>query len=77
VSGAGVSVGETLRHARESHGLSVQDVADQVKLRATIVAAIESDDFSMCGGDTYARGHVRAIAAVLNLDGAILVSELA
>jgi cytoskeletal protein RodZ len=55
----------------------VQDVADQVKLRATIVAAIESDDFSMCGGDTYARGHVRAIAAVLNLDGAILVSELA
>ena len=71
-----MTVGEKLRSARDSRGLSLDDVADQVKLRATIVAAIESDDLSLCGGETYARGHVRAIAAVLGLDGDLLVSEL-
>jgi cytoskeleton protein RodZ len=71
-----MTVGEQLREARNSRGWSVQDVADQVKLRATIVSAIESDDLSLCGGDTYARGHIRAIAAALGLDGDVLVNEL-
>lgn len=72
-----MTVGETLRDARLRHGMSLADVADQVKLRATIIDAIESDDHSLCGGQTYARGHIRAIATVLGLDGEVLAAELA
>jgi cytoskeletal protein RodZ len=75
-NGTDVTVGETLREARLRRGLTLADVADRVKLRETIVAAIESDDLSLCGGHAYARGHIRALAVVLDLDGEVLVSEL-
>lgn len=71
-----MSVGETLREARVRRGLSCADIADQVKLRASVVAAIEADDFSLCGGEVYARGHVRAIADMLGLDPDPLLSDL-
>jgi cytoskeleton protein RodZ len=71
-----MTVGETLREARLRQGLTLADVAGQVKLRETIVAAIESDDLSLCGGQTYARGHIRSLAAVLGLDGEVLVAGL-
>jgi cytoskeletal protein RodZ len=32
------------------------------------LSEIEKDDFSHCGGETYARGHVRNIAAILKAD---------
>jgi acetyl-CoA carboxylase carboxyltransferase component len=36
--------------------------------------AIEDDDFSLCGGDSYAIGHLRIIAKAVGLDGDDLVS---
>jgi cytoskeletal protein RodZ len=63
-----VSVGETLIRAREAAGLSLDDVAAQTKIRASILAAMEADDFSVCGGDAYARGQLRSIAQVVGLD---------
>lgn len=75
--GTDMTIGETLRAERLRQELTLAEVADHVKLRETIVAAIESDDLSLCGGQTYARGHIRAIAAVLGLDGEVLVAELA
>ena len=63
-----MSVGEALVRARESAGLSLDDVAAQTKIRPTILAAMESDDFTVCGGDAYARGQLRSIAQVVGLD---------
>lgn len=57
-----------LADAREAAGLTVHDVAEQTKIRATIIAAMESDDFSACGGHVYARGQLRSIAQVLGID---------
>jgi cytoskeleton protein RodZ len=71
-----MTIGETLRAERLRQELTLSEIADHVKLRETIVAAIESDDLSLCGGQAYARGHIRAIAAVLGLDGEVLVAEL-
>jgi cytoskeleton protein RodZ len=63
-----LSIGETLTAARESAGLSVEQVAETTRIRRTLVQAIEDDDFSPCGGDFYARGHIRTIAATVGAD---------
>lgn len=69
------SVGRALKQARIDAGMSVDDVSGTTRVRSAIVAAIEQDDFSRCGGDVYARGHVRAYARSVGLDGAELVAQ--
>ncbi len=70
-------VGRALAAAREERGLSAGDVASAINLRETVVRAIERDDFSLCGGDVYARGHVRAYARQVGLDAAPLLQAYA
>lgn len=70
-----MSVGETLERARRELGLSLDDVAADTRIRASLIAAIERDDFDPCGGAVYARGHLRSIARVLGIDAAPLVAE--
>jgi cytoskeletal protein RodZ len=70
-----VSIGTTLAQARESAGLSIDDLAHATRIRRTLLLGIESDDFSACGGDFYARGHIRTIALKLGVDPAPLVHE--
>jgi cytoskeletal protein RodZ len=48
--------------------LSVDDVSADTRIRASLIAAIEADDFNPCGGTVYARGHVRTIAKVVGVD---------
>ena len=59
-----VSIGESLADARRQAGLTVSQVSQQTRIRESIIRDIEQDDFSACGGDFYARGHIRSIAAV-------------
>lgn len=40
-----------------------------------MVHAIEEDDFSRCGGDVYARGHIRSLARAASIDPEPLVSQ--
>ncbi|MFM8895469.1 MAG: helix-turn-helix domain-containing protein [Actinomycetales bacterium] len=62
-----------IARARMAAGMSIDDLAYKSKLRATIISAIERDDFSLCGGEVYARGQVRALAAIVGLDpGAVM-----
>ena len=68
-----MSVGGTIRAAREASGLTLDEVAHATKLRATIPGAMEQDDFSHCGGSGYARGQLRTIAPVVGLDADALV----
>lgn len=70
-----MAIGSALKAAREAAGLSVQDVADQLRMRQTLVRAVEADDFAQCGGAVYARGHIRSIARVVGLDAEPLVAE--
>ncbi len=63
-----MSTGSMIQQAREAAGLSLDDVAEATKIRSSILAAMEHDDFSHCGGDVYARGQLRSIAAVVGLD---------
>jgi cytoskeletal protein RodZ len=70
-----VSVGQTLQAAREHAGLTVEQVSEATRIRSSIVRSIEADDFGSCGGDFYARGHIRAIAHVVGVDSEPLVAE--
>jgi cytoskeletal protein RodZ len=70
-----VSVGEALSRARQDRGLSVADVAADTRIRATLIEGIEADNFEPCGGEVYARGHIRSIARVVGIDAAPLIAE--
>jgi cytoskeletal protein RodZ len=70
-----LSIGETLAAAREQAGLTITQVSQQTRIRETIIRAIEHDDFSTCGGDFYARGHIRSIASVVGTDPVPLIRE--
>jgi Helix-turn-helix domain/Domain of unknown function (DUF4115) len=70
-----VSVGDALAQARSQAGLTIAQVSQRTCIRETIVRGIEHDDFSGCGGDFYARGHIRSIARVVGLDPDQLLHE--
>ncbi|MFD5431974.1 helix-turn-helix domain-containing protein [Kitasatospora sp. NPDC127067] len=69
------SIGRVLSTARIDAGLTVDQVSTATRVRVPIVHAIEADDFARCGGDFYARGHIRLIARVVGLDGEALVAR--
>ncbi|WP_232247453.1 helix-turn-helix domain-containing protein [Kitasatospora azatica] len=71
----GPSIGRTLAEARLAAGLTVDEVSSATRVRVPIVHAIEEDDFSRCGGDFYARGHLRALARAVGADGDALVAR--
>ncbi len=70
-----MSIGETLARARRDAGLTVTQVSERTRIRETIIRGIERDDYSACGGDFYARGHVRSIARVVGTDSVPLIAE--
>jgi helix-turn-helix protein/uncharacterized protein DUF4115 len=70
-----VSIGEDLVAARRRAGLSVTQVSQRTCIRETIICGIERDDYGACGGDFYARGHIRAIARVTGADPGPLIAE--
>ncbi|GAB2720626.1 helix-turn-helix domain-containing protein [Streptomyces bullii] len=69
------SIGHALKQARIDAGLTVDDVSSATRVRIAIVHAIEADDFAPCGGDVYARGHIRTLAKAVRLDPAPLLAQ--
>ncbi|MET7476610.1 RodZ domain-containing protein [Streptomyces sp. NPDC005648] len=72
---ARLSVGRALKQARIDAGLTVDDVTNATRVRIAIVHAIEADDFAPCGGDVYARGHIRTLAKAVHLDPVPLLAQ--
>lgn len=69
------SVGRALQQARVDAKLTVDEISTSTRVRAPIVNAIEEDDFSRCGGEVYARGHVRTLARAVGLDPDELIAQ--
>jgi cytoskeletal protein RodZ len=63
-----MSLGSLIAKARKDAGLSLEDLAAKTNIRMSVLSEIEKNDFSHCGGETYARGHIRNIAAILKAD---------
>ena len=68
-------VGPEVAAARTRLGLTVDQLAERTRIRPHVIEAIEVDDFEPCGGDFYARGHLRTLARVLGMDVAPLLAS--
>jgi cytoskeletal protein RodZ len=69
-----MSLGSMISKARKDAGLSIDDLSAATNIRGTLLREMESDNFSQCGGETYARGHLRNIAIKLNADPQIFLT---
>lgn len=69
------SVGAMMRKARESRGLSIEDVSAVLKIRRDNLAAIEESRVNDLPGLPYAIGFVRTYADYLDMDGAAAVEK--
>jgi cytoskeletal protein RodZ len=73
--GDDVSIGSELTAARERADMTIEQLSAATRIRTGLLTAMEADDFSRCGGNFYARGHIRAIARVVKADPAPLVAS--
>jgi cytoskeletal protein RodZ len=70
------SVAEQLRGGREAKGLSIQHVADAIKMRGDHVIALEKGDYDVFAAPVYIRGFTRSYAQLLKLDVAEVMAQL-
>ncbi|OAH14727.1 helix-turn-helix domain-containing protein [Streptomyces jeddahensis] len=71
------SIGRILQQARIDAGQTIEEVSTVTRVRVPIVHAIEQDDFTRCGGDVYARGHIKTLARAVGIDPAPLLEQYA
>ena len=69
-----MSLGSMITKARKDAGLSIDDLSAATNIRVPLIRQMESDNFSQCGGETYARGHIRNIATKLKIDPQIFLT---
>jgi cytoskeleton protein RodZ len=74
--GGSAPAGLLLREAREQAGLSIDAVAQQLKLAPRQVKALEDSEFGLLPGRTFVRGFVRNYARLLHLDIDVVLAAL-
>jgi cytoskeleton protein RodZ len=70
------TAGALLRRGREAAGLSLDAVAQQLKLAPRQVTALEQDDFARLPGRTFVRGFVRNYARLVRIDAETVLAAL-
>lgn len=68
-------IGPQVAAARKRLRLTVDTLAERTRIRPHVIESIEVDDFGPCGGDFYARGHLRTLCRVLGIDVTPLIAE--
>jgi transcriptional regulator with XRE-family HTH domain len=72
---AGLNIGRTLELARKEQGLSLKQVEQATKIRATYLRELERENFGVLPA-VYMQGSLKTYANFLHLDGEALVREL-
>jgi cytoskeleton protein RodZ len=65
--GEGPRLGDRLQQAREAMGRSLDDMAEELRLTADQVQALEAEDYRKLPAEAYVRGYLRNYAAALGL----------
>jgi cytoskeletal protein RodZ len=68
-----MSLGALITKSRTDARLSIEDLAKVTNIPSTLLRDMENNNFAKCGGETYARGHLRNIAAKLGVDERIFL----
>ena len=69
-----MSLGSMISKARVDARLSIEDLSASTNIRIPLIREMEANNFSNCGGETYARGHIRNIAQRLGVDPQLFLS---
>jgi cytoskeletal protein RodZ len=69
-----MTLGSLITQARKSAGLSIDDLSESTNIRGALLREIESNNFVHCGGETYARGHLRNLALKLGVDPQVFLT---
>ena len=69
-----MSLGSMISQARVDARLSIEDLSASTNIRTSLIREMEANNFSHCGGETYARGHIRNIAQRLGVDPQLFLS---
>lgn len=75
-SAVGEPAGQQLKRARESHGLSLKDIADAQHLRVSVIQAIEDGNYNEIDSELFLKGYVRAYAKHVGADANALIESL-
>lgn len=63
-----MTIGEILAGVRREQGKSIEDVEKATKIRGRYIELIESNQFQLLPGDTYARAFIKSYANFLEVD---------
>lgn len=69
-------IGATLRTARESRGLSIEQAAQETRISDRFIEALEADDFDALPAPVYVRGFLRSYSNYLRVDPEPLLAAL-
>jgi helix-turn-helix protein/uncharacterized protein DUF4115 len=61
-------IGDELLSARLAAGLTARQVSEATRITVEVLHRVEAGLFSECGGDIYARGHIKSYARAVGLD---------
>ena len=61
-------LGELLKEARQSKGVSLEKVEEELRIRTKYLQALEEEDFSIMPSEVYIKGFLRNYAIYLGLD---------
>ncbi len=75
-AGQETPVGQQLRLAREQNGISLDDLAQTLKLGKKQLQSLESGDWDKLPGPTFIRGFVRNYARLVHIDAEHLMTQL-
>lgn len=70
-----VEIGRTLRETRLREGIDIGDVEEATKIRAKFLRSLENEEWSLIGGDAYARAFLRTYSEYLGLDPAPMLES--
>ena len=57
-----LTLGEKLRQAREARGITISEVAEQTRISALYLEAIENNDYRTLPGGIFNKGFVKSFA---------------
>jgi cytoskeleton protein RodZ len=69
-----MTLGQVIRDARIAARLSIEELSASTSIRIGLLTEMEANNFKHCGGDTYARGHLRSIANKVGIDPLTLIN---
>lgn len=69
------SIGEQLRSARESKGITLDEASKSLKISKKYLEALEEDNFNVFPAQIYARGFLKNYSVYLGLDPKLMLDQ--